>query len=332
MKKRSKKGFVLIVQLGLLLLGVSFLTFTLIELSPLDPVAAYVRGKTLVLGEEQIQVIKEQFNVEAPFLVKYGQWLRQILTGDFGVSLLYKVPVSQLIIEKFKDSLILLSGGWLLSGIFGYFIGTVAGIFEKSWFDRLVTAFNYVVLSTPTFWLGMVFLMFFSVILDWFPSGLSSPIGMLAADVSLGAKLHHLVLPLLTLSFISSGNIMLYSRQKVLQEKKQPYLHFAKLNGQNDFTSLVKHLKPNTIMPAIVLQCASIGEIFGGSMLIEQVFAYPGLGKITVEAGLGGDIPLILGIVLFMSLLVFSGNQLADSLRKKIDPRESVTDEEFFYS
>ncbi|RST91269.1 hypothetical protein CBF33_07525 [Vagococcus lutrae] len=310
-----------LTMLVLLLLGTSFLTLLLIDLSPIDPVDSYIRGKMLVVSHEQAALISERFNANQHFIMKYLLWLKMILSGDLGTSILYQIPVSQLIFERFQASFLLLFGSWFLSGVVGYIVGFLAGITEKSLFDKFFSVLSYITLSTPSFWIGMILIMIFSVSLGWFPTSLASPAQSIDGSVSLGDRLHHVALPLLTLTIVSSSNIMLFTRQKVIAEKKKDYYQFSTVNTKETLSNKIKQLLPNTILPAIVLQFASFGEVFGGSMLVEQVFSYPGLGKLTVDAGVGGDIPLVLGIVLFMTVTIFVGNQLADYIRLKLDPR-----------
>ena len=173
--------------------------------------------------------------------------------------------------------------------------------------------------ETQAFWLALLLLMVFSVWLGWLPIGLSVPIGADAASVTLTARLRHALLPGLTLSVTGVAGIALHTREKVVDVLDSDYVLFARARGEGHI--LRRHVLRNVALPALTLQFASIGEIIGGSVLVEQVFSYPGLGQAAVAAGLGGDLPLLLGITVVTAALVFGGNLTADLLYGAVDPR-----------
>ncbi|MCR3923417.1 MAG: ABC transporter permease, partial [Firmicutes bacterium] len=187
--------------------------------------------------------------------------------------------------------------------------------------DRWVQMYCLTLASTPTFWLGLLLLIVFSVSLGWFPIGLGVPAGVLAEDVTLANRLYHLILPALTLSILGVANVALHTRQKLLEVLRSDYVLLARARGEKETTILWRHGLRNIALPAITIQFASLSELFGGSVLAEQVFSYPGLGQATVQAGLRGDVPLLLAIVLFSAIFVFSGNLLADLIYRVVDPR-----------
>ena len=181
--------------------------------------------------------------------------------------------------------------------------------------------------SIPTFWIGLMFLAVFSSMLGWFPFGLAVPAGVPAEAVTLGQRIHHLILPALTLSFLSFANLALHTREKLVDVYNSDYALFARARGDNDWQILMKHGIRNSLLPAITMQFCSFGELFAGSMFAEKIFSYPGLGAATSAAGTGGtDIPLFLGIVLFTSIFIFAGNLIANILYQVVDPqtREGV--------
>ena len=161
----------------------------------------------------------------------------------------------------------------------------------------------------------------FSVQLGWFPFGFSVPIGVSAADVTFADALHHLALPALTLSVIGVANIALHTREKTIDVLESDYVRFARARGLSTWGALRHHGLRNLALPALTLQFASISEIFGGSVLVEQVFSYPGLGQAAVTAGLGGDAALLVGIALFSAAFVFTGTLIASTLYGVGDPR-----------
>lgn len=173
--------------------------------------------------------------------------------------------------------------------------------------------------STPSFWLALLLLMVFSVWLRVLPIGLAVPIGVESAGVTLAQRLRHALLPALTLSITGVANIALHTREKTADVMEQDYILFARARGEEAVVR--RHVLRNVALPALTLQFASISEIVGGSVLVEQVFSYPGLGQAAVSAGLGSDMPLLLGITVVTAALVFGGNLVADLLYGVIDPR-----------
>jgi peptide/nickel transport system permease protein len=210
---------------------------------------------------------------------------------------------------------------WVISGLLGFWLGILAAMKEGTWLDRLIKTYCFTLASTPTFWLGLLLLIVFAVWLGWFPIGLSVPAGVLAEEVSLGDRLRHLILPALTLSILGVANVALHTRQKLIDVLSSEYVLLARARGATEREILFRHGLRNIALPAVTLQFASLSELFGGSVLAEQVFSYPGLGQATVQAGLRSDVPLLLGIVIFSALFVFTGNLIADIIYRLVDPR-----------
>ena len=187
--------------------------------------------------------------------------------------------------------------------------------------DRVLKKICYLLSSVPTFWLGLVLLLIFAVWLRWFPVGFSSPIGVLEEDVTLAQRLHHLALPAFTLSLMSFANIALHTRQKLIDVLSSEYVLFARARGEGRWTILRRHGLRNILLPALTLQFASFAELFGGSVMAENVFSYPGLGSAVAAAGLNCDVSLLLGVTLFSALFVCVGNMIANLLYGVVDPQ-----------
>ena len=309
-----------ILKMVLLLFAVSIIAFVLVNYSPVDPVQQYVIGVGGVSPEQRLQ-LEEYWGVNDPPVERYMNWLSALMHGDFGTSLLYRRPVIDIIGERFVNSFALMLCAWLFSGIIGFILGCVMGMKKDGIVDRMVKKICYILSSVPTFWLGLIFLLVFAVELKWFPLGFSTPIGMLDEDVTIWQRLHHLFLPALTLSLMSFANISLHTRQKLIDVLESEYVLFARARGESEFSILRRHGLRNIILPAITLQFASFAELFGGSVIAENVFSYPGLGSAVAAAGLNSDVPLLLGITLFSTLFVAVGNMIANTLYGVIDPQ-----------
>lgn len=304
-----------------LLLAVSIIAFALVSASPVDPVQQYILGLGTAVSPEQRAEIEDYWGVNEPPVQRYFSWLGQVLRGNLGESSIYRRPVSEIIGERFVNSLALMLCAWLFAGIIGFALGCVMGIYQDKWPDRLIKRICYLLSSVPTFWLGLVFLLLFAVVLKWFPIGFSSPIGILSKDVTIWQRLHHLALPAFTLSLMSFANIALHTRQKLIDVMNSEYVLFAKARGEGKWTILFRHGLRNIMLPALTLQFASFAELFGGSVMAENVFSYPGLGSAVAAAGLSSDVPLLLGVTLFSALFVCAGNMIANLLYGVVDPQ-----------
>ena len=307
------------------MLAVGLVVFALVSMSPIDPVQANVGQAAYVnMSEAKRAQLASYWGGDVPFWERFANWAGALLQGDMGTSLRFNAPVSEVIAHRAANSLALMGIAWLLSGALGFALGVAAGARRGGALDRVVRSYCFLLASTPTFWLGLLILMVFAVQLGWFPIGFSMPIGVSAADVTLADAVHHLVLPALTLSVTGVANIALHTREKVVDVLESDYVRFARARGESELSVIVHHGLRNVALPAVTLQCAFITEIFGGSVLVEQVFSYPGLGQAAVTAGLGGDVALLAGIALVSAALVFGGNLLANILYGVLDPRMRI--------
>lgn len=308
-------------RLLLTLVLVSMLAFTLVNLSPIDPVSAYLGMDRMQISPAQEQLIITRWGLDKGPVERFFIWAGNVVQGELGRSIIFNEPVTEVIAKRFLTSLSLMACAWLLSGVFGFILGVIAGMRQNSFLDRFIRLYAYVMASTPTFWMGMVLLAIFSVSLGITPICGAYPPGISSSEATVWQHLHHLLLPAVTLSLIGVAQIALHTREKMIDAMNSNYALFAVAQGESRTGVALHHALRNIALPAITLQFASLGELFGGSVLAEQVFSYPGLGKATVEAGIRGDIPLLLGITLFSVIFVFAGNTIADLLYIRLDPR-----------
>lgn len=308
-----------VFRMVLLLIAATMLSFFLVHNAPMDPVDAFLGEVTV--SEEQRAQIAERWGLDKSPAEQYLIWVGNTLRGDMGESRTYHEPVTKVLGERFRASLLLMGTAWILSGVLGVILGIVAGMYKGRWPDRIIKTFSLILASSPVFWIGLLVLMVFAVELQWFPLGLAVPIGKIESEVTWAERLHHLVLPALTLSITGIANIVLHTRQKLIDVMESEYVLFAKARGETLKQLIIRHGLRNIALPAVTLQFASISELFGGSVLAERVFSYPGLGSTAVVAGMQADAPLLLGIALFSSLFVFFGNLTANILYGVIDPQ-----------
>ena len=280
------------------MVAVAIFSFILLDLSPIDPVSTYLKGAAV--SEAQRTILEGYFGTNVPLPTKIFNWLMDLVQGNLGTSLIYRAPVLDVIIDKFTASIVKNKGSLI---------------------DKAVKVYCYAIQSAPSFWVGMLILMVFAVYLKWFPIGFGVPIGVSSTDATFAEWASRLVLPTLTLSLVGLAPIAMYTRNELIQVLSSDYVLFAKSRGEKGWDLVKNHGIRNILLPAITLQFLSFSELFGGAVLVEQVFSYPGIGQTAVAAGLQSDVPLFLGIVLFSAVFVFVGNLLADISYYLIDPR-----------
>lgn len=306
----------------LILLLVSIISFVLVSNSPVDPIHAYIGEIGMTnLTQEKMEQFEAFFGMDTPPVERYLNWLNGFIHGNMGESLIYRQPVAKVIKVKFMNTFMLMITAWILSGILGLFMGIIAGVNKGKLTDKIIKGYSFVLASIPTFWLALLLLLIFSVWLKILPIGLSVPIGKAAEEVTILDSIRHMILPAVTLSVIGVANVALQTREKMIDVMEEDYVLFAKSRGEKLHAIVKKHGLRNILLPAITLQFASLSEIFGGSILVEQVFSYPGLGQTAVDAGIRGDAPLLLAIAVISAAIVFSGNLIANILYGVIDPR-----------
>jgi peptide/nickel transport system permease protein len=255
-----------LIRIITLLIAVSIIAFFLVTISPIDPIRQYVEGKPGVT-QEQRDNIAEHWGLNDPPVERFLKWGTALLNGDFGASIIYRRSVIDIISEKFVNTLALMLASWTMAGLIGFFLGCIMGIYKERFLDQILKRICLALCSIPTFWIGIVFLLFFSVMLGWFPLGMAVPAGVLSDKVTFWQKIHHLILPALTLSLISFANIALITREKLIAALGSDYVLFAKARGDSPMRCLRRHGLRNTIVPAVTVQFASFSELFGGSIL-----------------------------------------------------------------
>ena len=305
----------------LLIFAVSFISFLLLDLSPIDPIASFARARSVGLSPEAKKELIKVWGLDQPLIARYFSWLVNFVRGDLGISNIYGRNVIDIIGEGFSRSILLMAIAWIFQGIIGIWLGIVAGANASKIKDKIIKAYAIIFASTPSFWVGILLIIVFSLKLKLFPSSMGSPVGVLREDITLADSLKHLVLPAFTLVLVGVSNLILHTRSKVIDILNSDYVLYAKARGMKKGEILNKFAFKNLILPGLSLLFTSFSELFSGTVLVENVFNYPGIGGLTVEAGLRGDAPLLLGLVLFSTIFVYVGNRICDLLYLVIDPR-----------
>ena len=289
------------------LIGVTFLSFLLLYVIPGDPVQAIAgeRYDEAVLAE-----LRAELHLDDPLLVRYGRYLGNLLRGDLGRSYVSREPVRDRIAQTFPHTMLLAAGAMLVAIVFGLGLGLLAALRPGSWLDRLAMAVAATGISVPVFWLGMVFIYLFSMQLHWLPpSGFG------------GGRPSHLVLPALTLGLGSAAVIARITRSSLMEVLAQDYIRTAKAKGISPLRILTGHALRNALLPVVTVIGTDFGSYLSGSVLTEKIFAWPGLGRYTLEAVAKRDLPAMQGAILVMALAFVLVNLIVDLTYAWIDPR-----------
>lgn len=301
-----------LLQLVLLLLGISFLVFMSMHIAPGDP-ATIIGGPTASASD--LEAIRADLGLDRPVLVQYIDYLGGILQGDFGYSFQTGQSVSDAILTRFPSTIKLAAASMVVAIIIGIVAGIIAAIKQNSWIDISSTTFSLAGVSIPNFWLGTMLILVFSVQLQWLPvGGLSAPIYTIE-----GIK--QLILPAITLGTASAALIARMSRSSMLEVIKSDYIRTAKAKGVKKRSVIWVHALRNALIPVVTVIGINFGSLLGGTIITEQVFAINGIGRLMIDAIAARDFPIVQGTVLLVAAIFVIVNLIVDIIYAIIDPR-----------
>jgi peptide/nickel transport system permease protein len=297
------------------LVGVSVVLFVVLHLAPGGPEAMLIGDQ---FNEEMAAAARRNLGLDRPLPVQYATWLQTLLRGDLGHSFFSGVPVSDVIGQRVAATIQLAAAALAVAVTGGIGLGIVAAVRQRSPVDRLATGLALLGVSFPPFWLGIVLIMVFSVNLGWFPS---SGIATYGAEGDLGSRLRHLVLPALTLAALQLAVYMRFTRSAMIESLNQDYVRTARAKGLAERAVVVRHALRNSLIPLLTIASFSIKSLVGGAVFVEVVFAWPGLGRLTVDSVFARDYPVVLGLTMLLSAVTIGANVLVDVLYAVVDPR-----------
>jgi peptide/nickel transport system permease protein len=308
-----------VVQSLILILLLIVINFFLIHLAPGDPVY-YLAGQS---GDEQYyQLIRAKFGLDQPLLTQLWIYLGSVLRGDLGYSISYQQPVSAVIFARVPATLLLILSALLMASVGGVLLGVEAARRENSFYDRLFNTFALLGHSFPSFSIGHLLLLFFALYLGLFPAqGMTSASQNLSGISYLFDLLAHLALPALTLAVVQIAQIMRLTRSEMLNVLSENYITTARAKGISERRVLYGHALRNALLPVVTIIGTDLGMLLSGAVLTETVFAYPGLGTLTLEVLSARDYPVLMGLFLLVSIAVAVMNFLTDITYPLVDPR-----------
>lgn len=305
-------------QSALVLLVMSFLIYMLIGLMPGDPVDVMIATMPQLTSADA-ERLKAIYGLDRPLGERYLNWLAAALQGDLGYSRTYAEPVTRVLVQPLGNTVVLMISSLVLALVVALPLGTLAALRPNGWLDTVVNFGAFAGISMPTFWLGLMLIVLFSVELGWLPaSGVETVGGGGFFD-----RLRHMALPVITLAVASIGAHMRYVRASVLQTLRQDWIRTARAKGAGWGRVIFRHAMRNALIPVVTILALDLGALFSGALITETVFAYPGMGKLIYDAVMGNDFNLALTGLLLATLLTLVGNLLADIGYAVLDPRIS---------
>ena len=305
----KKKIIKRLLQIVVVLFGISFLTFGLTYLSPGDPAEVMLTECGNIPTPELLAQTRHELGLDLPFHFQYLIWLKGVLSGDMGMSYSTKVPVVTKLVSSFFPTFKLAVSSLLIMVVLSIPLGIWSAVKQNKWQDYFVRGITFIGVSVPSFWLGLIFLSIFGVNLHWVP-------------VSGGTTdIKGLILPAVTLAIAMSAKYTRQVRAAVLDELKQEYVTGARMRGEKEISILFKEVLPNVMLPLVTLLGLSLGSLLGGTAVVEIIYNWPGMGNMAVKAISCRDYPLVQGYVLWIALLYMVINLIVDLSYKYLDPR-----------
>ncbi len=305
------------------LLIVSMLSFAIMRAAPGDPVQMYVAGGMSKGSPEDIERIRQNLGLNDPLPAQYLRWLEQAIQGNLGYSLSSQRPVLDLIGERLPASLSLMGISLVLAMAIGITLGAIAAIKQYSLFDYATTTFAVLGNALPSFWIGMILIWLFAVQLGWLPTGQMesfNPSGPVWLD-----RVKHFILPVFVTAFVSLISWVRYQRASLLEVLHQDYIRTARAKGLAERRVMLRHAWRNSLIPIVTLIGFSVSNLVAGSYVIEVVFSWPGMAQFGFDAILKRDYPVIMGVTLFSSLFIITGNLLADLAYIVVNPQVAAS-------
>tara|TARA_R110002020_G_scaffold316999_1_gene532663 strand:- start:34359 stop:35336 length:978 start_codon:yes stop_codon:yes gene_type:complete len=308
--------------IALAILVIATINFILVHSAPGDP-ALVIAGQSGATDAEFIDQIRRDYGLDQPWYVQYGGYLKKVVTLDLGYSIRQREDVSTLILERLGPTLLLTVSAFALSLVCGVIFGAFAGLRQGSWRDLAISVLALILYATPVFWLGLMLVLVFSINLGWFPAFGYTDIraaGFGSWHYALDV-MHHLVLPAVTLAAIYTAVYTRLMRSSLIEVSHEDHVKTARAKGLSEGAILRGHMLRNAAGPVVTFAGLQAGALIGGAVVVETVFSWPGLGRLTFDSVTARDYPVLLGLFLVMSVLVIAINLLTDLIHRLVDPR-----------
>ena len=305
-----------LLQMIPLLFGISVVLFAVIQAAPGGPEAALLESDRFI-DPEVIEAYRERLGVDQPIPVQYARWITSAVQGDLGVSFSTTRPVTEMIAERLPATLELMGAAFLLAAFLAFGLGVLSAVRQYTWFDHLGTGLSFVGIAMPVFWFALILQLVFGVWLGWLPVAGTGTVGA----SSLGDHLMHLVLPATVLSFRYVAGWSRYLRSSMLDTLRLDFVRTARAKGLGEGVVVWGHALRNALIPVVSVMALNLAGLFSGAVITETIFAWPGIGRMFVQAMFSRDYPLLMGILMLGSTMVVVFNLVADIVYGVLDPR-----------
>jgi peptide/nickel transport system permease protein len=302
------------------LLGISVVLFTVLALAPGDPFEDLANNPSV--PPEVRMALRVQFGLDDPIWQRYLSWLSSMFQGNWGFSFVSRINVDQLIAQRMPVTLAVIGLSQLLAMLVALPVGILSAAKPYSWFDRIASTLAFVGFSLPTFFTGVIFILFFSIYLGWFPFVYRSDLSATGLDWW-WQQFRQSIMPITVLGLFQAASMMRYVRSAVLDVIRLDYVTTARSKGLAERTVITKHVVRNALIPVVTLVALQMPAVFGGAIVTEQIFRIPGIGSLLIDAILRNDTPVIMAVTFVFSCLVIFFNLIADLLYGWLDPRIS---------
>jgi peptide/nickel transport system permease protein len=302
------------------LLGISIVLFTVLALAPGDPFAEMTLNPNV--PAEVAQNLRHQFGLDDPIWLRYFHWLAAMLKGDWGFSFISRVDVDKLILGRLPVTLAVIGASQVIALLIALPVGIYSAARPYSWFDRIASTLAFVGFSLPTFFTGLLFILLFSIRLDWLPF-------VFRADIAATGwawwweMIKQSIMPVLVLGLFQGASWTRYVRSAMLDVIRLDFVTTARSKGLRERAVILKHVVRNALIPVVTLVALTMPQVFGGAIVTEQIFRVPGIGSLLIDAVLRNDTPVIMSVTFVFACLVILFNLLADVLYGWLDPRIS---------
>lgn len=314
-----------LVKAAAILIAIVVMNFFLVHAAPGDP-AMVMAGEAGAADEKFVAQLREQFGLDRPILEQLGTYVGKVVQGDLGFSYRQQRPVWDILAERLPATLVLTLTAFLLALALGVALGTLAAVTVGTWADSAITIVALLAYATPIYWIGLMLSLLFSIQLGWLPAFGYETVGAGYTGLAHVADVaKHLILPVITLALFYMASYARLTRASMLEVRGLDFVKTAKAKGLSQGRIVTRHVLRNAILPVITVAGIQAGQLVGGSILIETVFAWPGIGRLAFEAVLQRDYQVLLGIFLVTSIMVILFNILTDILYGLVDPRIQVS-------
>jgi len=306
------------------ILAIGMIAFFVIRLVPGDPVAV-IAGQSGSVDAEFMESLRRELGLDQPLLVQLGIFMKGLIQGDLGQSYRQGAPVTQIILDRLPATLLLTLSASAISIVLGVMAGALAARRRGTWADTAISTLALIFYATPLFWMGLMAILLFSLVLGWFP-----PFGMVSADkryegLRYGLDVaHHLVMPMMVLGLFYMAVYARLTRASMLEVAEMDFVRTARAKGMTESYITRRHILRNALLPVITFAGIQAGHLIGGTVLVETVFGWPGIGRLAFDSLLQRDYPVLLGIFIVTSAMVVIFNIITDIIYTLVDPRIEV--------